>query len=205
MEKREKPNGRVIGLVGPSGSGKSTVSGLMGRWGGVFTVDADAVAHRVMAEDASCLKKLREAYGGEVVTSAGLDRKKLAEIVFHDGEKLRVLGEITYPFIIAACRDEMDSHFAAGARAVILDAPTLFESGAQWLCDDIVAVVMPREERIRRIVARDHIPREAAEARLSHQFADGYYTDRSAFVIKNDGDLRHLEDEVERCRLFLKL
>ena len=205
MTEERKPKGFVVGLVGPSGSGKSTVGCLMSEWGGVPVVDADTVAHRVMEEDPLCLKKLRAAYGEGIFQDGALDRKALGAIVFCSPEKLKLLGDITYPFIIEACREALDRHFEAGARAAVLDAPTLFESGASWLCSEIVAVVMPRERRIMRIMARDSISREAAEARLRNQFEDSFYTSRAGFVIHNDGDFRHLEDEVEKCRSFLNL
>ena len=87
----------------------------------------------------------------------------------------------------------------------MLDAPTLFESGGDKLCDVIVSVVTPREERLRRVLERDGITRETAEARMSNQHEDEYYTRRSHFVITNSSDLAHLEKEVERCRRFLCL
>ena len=90
-------------------------------------------------------------------------------------------------------------------RACVLDAPTLFESGGDQLCDVIVSVVTPREERLQRVLARDGITREAAEARMKNQHEDEYYTARSHFVITNSSDLAHLEKEVERCRRFLCL
>jgi len=64
---------------------------------------------------------------------------------------------------------------------------------------------IPREERLRRVLERDGITREAAEARMSNQHEDEYYTRRSHFVITNSSDLAHLEKEVERCRRFLCL
>ena len=99
----------------------------------------------------------------------------------------------------------LDAAEAAGCRACVLDAPTLFESGGDKLCDVIVSVVTPREERLRRVLERDGITREAAEARMSNQHEDEYYTRRSHFVITNSSDLAHLEKEVERCRRFLCL
>ena len=71
--------------------------------------------------------------------------------------------------------------------------------------DVIVSVVTPKEERLRRILQRDGITPQAAEARMKNQHEDGFYTARSHFVITNSSDLAHLEKEVERCRRFLCL
>ena len=134
-----------------------------------------------------------------------IDRKALGTIVFSRPEELSRLVGITFPLILAECEARMDAAEAAGCRACVLDAPTLFESGGDKLCDVIVSVVTPREERLRRVLERDGITREAAEARMSNQHEDEYYTRRSHFVITNSSDLAHLEKEVERCRRFLCL
>ena len=126
-------------------------------------------------------------------------------LVLDNRYRLKRLVGITFPLILAECEARMDAAEAAGCRACVLDAPTLFESGGDKLCDVIVSVVTPREERLRRVLERDGITREAAEARMSNQHEDEYYTRRSHFVITNSSDLAHLEKEVERCRRFLCL
>ena len=99
----------------------------------------------------------------------------------------------------------MDAAERAGCRACVLDAPTLFEAGGDRLCDVIVSVVTPKEERLRRILQRDGITPQAAADRMKNQHEDGFYTARSHFVITNSSDLAHLQNEVERCRRFLVL
>lgn len=201
-----KPQGRVIGLTGPSGSGKSTVCALIREWPAVFTLNADVVAHEVMASDADCRRALVEAFSEKILTpDGGLDRSALAAIVFHDPEKLALLGRIAYPYITAECIRRMNMAFACGARAAFLDAPTLFESGGDAICEQVVSVVTPRAMRLERILQRDGITEEQALARMNNQFEDEFYTARSDFVIRNDSDLAHLRKETERCRAFLKL
>ena len=195
-----------IGLTGPSGSGKSTVAALMRSWGGVEVLDCDAIAHRVMESDPACLAALTGAFSPAILREDGsLDRKALGSTVFYDAKKLQKLGEISYPYIIAECERLAEAALRAGARACVLDAPTLFESGADALCHTVISVITPREQRLRRILLRDGITREAAKARMQNQFEDEYYAARSDFVIRNTADLRHLMAETERCRIFLKL
>lgn len=193
-----------IGLTGPTGSGKSTVTALMRRWGGVEVLDADAIAHEVNNSPAAAAA-IAAAFPGVQKSDGTIDRPALAAVVFAWPEQLQRLVGITFPLILAECEARMDAAEAAGCRACVLDAPTLFESGGDKLCDVIVSVVTPREERLRRVLARDGITREAAEARMKNQHEDEYYTARSHFVITNSSDLAHLEKEVERCRRFLCL
>ena len=134
-----------------------------------------------------------------------IDRTALAAVVFARPEQLQRLVGITFPLILAECKARMDAAGRAGCRACILDAPTLFEAGGDRLCDVIVSVVTPKEERLRRILQRDGITQQAAVDRMKNQHEDGFYTARSHFVITNSSDLAHLQNEVERCRRFLVL
>ena len=193
-----------IGLTGPTGSGKSTVTTLMRQWGGVDILDADTIAHEVNNSPA-CAAAIAAAFPGVQRPDGSIDRSTLGAIVFSHPEQLRRLVGITFPLILAECENRMEASRVRGARACVLDAPTLFESGGEKLCDVIVSVVTPREERLRRVLQRDGISWEAAEARMKNQHEDRFYTARSHFVITNSSDLAHLEKEVERCRRFLCL
>lgn len=193
-----------IGLTGPTGSGKSTVTALMRRWGGVEILDADTIAHEVNNSPA-CAAAIAAAFPGTRLPDGTIDRPALAAAVFGEPMELKRLVGITFPLILAECEARMDAAEAAGCRACVLDAPTLFEAGGDRLCDVIVSVVTPKEERLRRILQRDGITPQAAEARMKNQHEDGFYTARSHFVITNSSDLAHLEKEVERCRRFLCL
>ena len=152
-----------IGLTGPTGSGKSTVTALMRCWGGIEILDADTIAHEVNNSPA-CTAAIAAAFPGTRLPDGTIDRKALGAIVFSRPEELSRLVGITFPLILAECEARMDAAEAAGCRACVLDAPTLFESGGDQLCDVIVSVVTPREERLRRVLERDGITREAAEA-----------------------------------------
>ena len=178
----------------------------MRQWGGVEILDADAIAHEVMESDA-CKAALAAAFSPAVLTPAGaLDRRALAAVVFGSPASLRRLGEISYPPILAECKKRMaEASRVRGARACVLDAPTLFESGGDALCDGLVSVVTPRAIRLQRILQRDGITVEAAEARMKNQHEDFFYTYRAHFVIENSSDLAHLRQETERCRRFLRL
>ena len=75
-----------------------------------------------------------------------------------------------------------------GAKLIFLDAPTLFESGADKLCEKIVVVTADPEIRLRRIIDRDHISAELAVRRMSSQHTDEFFADRADYLIKNNND-----------------
>ena len=72
-----------------------------------------------------------------------------------------------------------------GEHIVLADAAALFESGIYSRCDFCVSVMAPKEIRLRRIMARDRLTKEQAQERMSVQFDDGYYAQRSDMIINN--------------------
>lgn len=177
---------KIYGLTGMSGAGKSTVSDSF-RKAGFFVIDCDRIAREVVRKGEPCLDKLKQLFGDSVITADGeLDRRAMGNIVFTDTVKLKLLNDTIYPYItykvISMCGNT-DKHF------VLLDAPTLFESGIDFICDGIISVTCDKEKSIQRIMLRDNISRESAENRLSSQHAAEYYKSRSDFCIENNGDL----------------
>ncbi len=183
---------KIIGLTGPSGSGKSLFCELLSARGAV-TIDADAVYHELLVPPSPCLDTLKERFGSEIIRPDGtLDRKALADIVFApDAEgELEDLNRITLRTVIAKIRAMIAA--LPQDSTVVVDAPTLFESGFDKECDLTVALIADRETRISRIMSRDGLTRESAEARINAQKSDDFYRESCDTVIYNNGDLEGL-------------
>ena len=188
----------VLGLTGPSGAGKSLAAKRLAERG-YAVVDADRVARQVMAPGSECLRELRGAFGARVIAADGsLDRQALARIAFGDPEALQRLDALTHPPIVAAIAARLRELEETGCRRAVLDAPALYESGADRLCDRVAAVVASPQIRLARILRRDGIPRERAAARIAAQPPRAYYTDRADFVIDSDAGTAHLLAETDR-------
>ena len=174
----------IVGLTGQTGAGKTTVSRCF-REAGLAVIDCDLVAREVVEVGSPCLEEIRAAFGPEMLDENGaLRRREMARLVFGDPEKKRQYEAIIFPHITVALEN----------RAVaVLDAPTLFESGADSMCRCIVSVVAPEELRVKRIVERDGIDRELALLRIRAQHEEAFFRGRSRFVIDNGGDLEALE------------
>ena len=83
-----------------------------------------------------------------------------------------------------------------GSKYILLDAPTLFESGTDSFCDVIVSVVAEQEDSIKRIMLRDNLSREEAENRLSSQHTADFYCDKSDYCIFNNGTREELKSKI---------
>ena len=179
---------KVIGLTGQTGAGKSTVSALL-RGRGIPVIDADEVSREVVAGGGSCLADLALAFSISILHADGtLNRRRLASMVFGDAKKLAKLNSIIFPYIREKIGEKIEALDRQGERMVLLDAPTLFESGADAICDKIVVVTAPERLRLDRIMIRDRLTDEEARKRMSAQQDDAFYTSRADYVIKNAGE-----------------
>lgn len=189
---------KIIGITGPSGSGKSTVAEIAKELG-FAVIDCDKTARRVTEKGSETLAVLSENFGKDIILADGsLDRKALAARAFNDAEKTGLLNRIVLPAVVALVEAEIEEYKANGAKCVVLDAPTLYESGADGICDRVLAVLSPRELRRKRIIERDGLTEEQTDARLAAAKPDSFYRDRTDLIITNDGDIAAFKQAARR-------
>jgi dephospho-CoA kinase len=189
----------IIGLTGGSGAGKGEVCRAFFDVG-IESIDTDKIYREVTAKGGDCLRELAENFTVAVIDeNGGLDRKKLAEIVFSSAQSLELLNKITHKHILERCGVILTDKQKAGHKAVIIDAPQLFESGFDKNCGVIISVVAARDKRIARIRARDNITAEQAEIRINNQKSDEFFVEHSDYVIYNDSDLGNV------CRQVMEI
>ena len=177
----------VIGLTGQTGAGKSTVAAVLSETG-CAVIDADYIAREVIKEDNGLLFRLKEEFGDEIVDESGvLCRSILAKKAFVSKQKTKRLSEITHPFILSKIQKEIDKLQKKGIKIVLIDAPLLFESGADRFCDVVIAVLTNETVRMRRIIKRDHLSEEAAKSRMTAQNPENYYRTKADYLL--DGGL----------------
>lgn len=194
----------VLGLTGQTGAGKSSVSQYL-RQQGCAVIDADQVARSVVEKGSACIADVILAFGCDYLTAEGdLNRRKLAESVFTDREKLKKLNDIMFPYIVERIGESVDAARKGSQDVILLDAPTLFESGCDRFCDKVVSVIATRQSRLERIMARDGLSQEEAEHRISAQHDDVFYLERSWTVLQNNGDLQDLYAQADSLLLKLR-
>ncbi len=172
----------IIGLTGPTGSGKSSFSALAEKKG-VYVIDCDKIARQVTEGGSECLLKLAEVFGEDIIKEGELDRKLLASRAFSDENKKQLLEDTIFPFILNLVLEKIEK---SEKQTVLLDAPTLYESGIDEFCGDVIAVLGEREIRKERIIKRDFLTEEQAEVRLNAGKSDDFYLERTKNVIYNN-------------------
>ncbi len=145
------------------------------------------------------LDEIRTAFGENVILPDGtLDRRRLGGIVFSDTAKRRQLEEITHPRIRETMARRIDDAARRG-QPVIAEIPLLFESDASLALVDVVIVVyISPELQLQRLMARDGLSREEAQARIDAQLPLAEKVMRADFVIDNEGDPASTRSQVAR-------
>lgn len=188
----------VIGLTGPSGAGKGEVARRFSAYG-LPVINADEVYHNLLIPPSPCLDALVEHFGRQILQADGtLNRAALSATVFSDQEKLEALNHIAHRFVMEVVRRDLEDYREQGKLAAVLDAPQLFEAGADADCNIVVAVLAERALRIRRIMQRDGLDEASAVRRTDAQKSDAFFRARADYVIENNGATEHLQSAVDR-------
>ncbi len=170
----------VIGLTGPTGAGKSSVTPVAEELG-FKVINCDSVARVATQKGSEGLLAVVEAFGGGVLNDDGtLNRAALASVAFSIPEKTELLNKTLLPHIVKLINAQLD------APLVLLDAPTLFESGADSICDEIIVIIADEKTRKTRIMERDGIDEAAALLRIKAGKDDNFYLERTNNIIYND-------------------
>lgn len=173
----------VIGLTGPTGAGKSSVTDVAVQLG-FKVVDCDKMARFATQKGSEGLTAVVNAFGENVLNPDGtLNRAALAEAAFCTPDKTELLNKTLLPHIVKLIKAEID------APLVLLDAPTLFESGADSLCNEVIVVLSGERLRKKRIMQRDGIDEDAALLRIKAGKPDEFYIEKSHNIVYNDCEL----------------
>ena len=176
----------IIGLTGGSGCGKSVVSKAASDLGFVH-IDTDKLGHDVILKPNNAYYNIIAEFGtGILGDDDEINRKKLAEIVFSDADKLEKLNNIVHTAIVEKTKELLEEYS-------IIDGAVLHHTKEIVdMCDFIIAVTNSDERRIEFICKRDNISTESAIKRIKSQPNNDFYADFADIVINSDSDIDDL-------------
>ena len=187
----------VIGLTGPTGAGKSSAT-VVATELGFKVVDCDKLARIAVEKDSDGLTAVVGVFGNEILNADGtLNRAVLAQKAFSTPKNTELLNKTLLPYIITLVQAEIDCDL------VLLDAPTLFESGADSLCNDVIAVISDEKTRLLRIMERDGIDEQAAMLRIKAGKPEEFYIEKTDNIVYNDCELSVFNLKIQK--LLIKL
>lgn len=191
---------KIIGVTGKSGAGKTTICNILKEKYSAFIIDADAVAKRLSKKGTLYLNAIVDYFGEEILDNSGeLKRKELASLIYKDEEKRNALNTLTFTYVVNEIKCIINK--LKDKELIVIDAPLLFESNLDEICDLIIGVIASEEEKIKRICERDNISEDIAKKRLSIQKSDDFIKDKVDYVIHNVSNIKKLEEEIEKLDL----
>ena len=189
----------IIGVTGASGSGKSIVSKKLKESLNAKIVDADKIAKSLAQKGNKYYEQIIEYFGEGILNEEKeINRKRLAEIVYEDRDKLSKLNEITKEYVVDKIKEE-----AMKEEMTILDVPLLIESGLNNICDIVISVIANEDVKLKRICERDDIDADIAKKRLGIQPKDDFYIEHSDYIVRNNGE--SLEEQIKEIITCIKL
>ena len=186
----------IIGILGGVGSGKSAVAAEFAKLG-CAVIDADRIAHELL-ERKTAKEKIISLSGKGILDSAGkIDRRKLADIVFADADKLRSLNGIIHPIVLKRTEQLIERYNRQNqVRAIVLDMPLLVEVGWARRCDKLIFVDCRRRLRADRAKEMGIFSENQFKIRENFQISLDNKVGLADNIIDNNSDFSALARQV---------
>lgn len=190
---------RIIGLTGGIGMGKTTVSSYLAERYHLPILDADVYARDAVQPGSPILAKVIDRYGAQILQSDGsLDRRRLGEIVFQDARERTWLEQQIHPYVRQRMTSDSDRWLETHATVVFV-IPLLFEANLTHLVTEIWVVYCPKAQQLHRLMQRENLTLEQAQARIQSQMPIQEKCDRADQVLDNSSTLENLLHQVDRA------
>jgi dephospho-CoA kinase len=191
---RKKP---IIGIIGGIASGKSTVAAELGKLG-CAVINADAIAHDLLKEERVRDEVVR-LFGREVLQPSGqIDRRRLAEIVFADVEKLCALNKVIHPRVLKRTEELIaEYNHRIHVKAIVLDMPLLVEVGWASRCDKLIFVKCEYMQRARRAKQAGFVDEQGIKIREKFQISLDKKAELADNTINNNSDFSTLVRQIK--------
>jgi len=192
---KEKVMGKIIGITGGIASGKSTVTNFL-RQKGFEVVDADAHVHQLQKSGGRLYQILVEHFGEKILLENGeLNRPLLASLIFSNSEEQEWSKETQGQIIreeLGSLRDKL----AQTEDLFFMDIPLLFEQEyASWF-DETWLVYVSRDTQLDRLMKRDYLTIEDAQARLASQWSLEEKKRLASHILDNNGSREQMLSQV---------
>ncbi|MFN2145601.1 MAG: dephospho-CoA kinase, partial [Anaerolineales bacterium] len=174
----------IIGLTGNIATGKTVVRRMLGHLG-AYTIDADALTHRIMAPDGPGYKPILNQFGKFILGDDGaIDRKKLGKVVFSDPEALAALEAIIHPYVRKAV-DYMIKN--AKQDVIVIEAIKLLESPLKDRADVIWVTTSSEDNQLVRLATKRGMSAAESRQRMEAQSEQSSKIAAADLVIENNG------------------
>lgn len=171
----------VVGIIGETGSGKSTLAKHLHVLLGGRILDGDRFGHLVLLHQ-DVKQQLVDHFSSRILTNDEIDRKALGTIVFNNSRELAFLNQVMHPLIRSMIIEEIHSNIEEPF--IFIDGAALIEADIIGLCDCVLYVKIPMEERLRRLVNERGIETDRAKSMIQSQKDSKYYEKHATITVE---------------------
>lgn len=169
---------------------------------GYPVIDLDLIARQVVEPGRPGLQALVDCFGQDILTDQGqLNRPALGQLLFNDEAVKEQVNLILHPLIFQEMERQVEIHRSKQSPVVFLDVPLFFESKSQarYKQDQVWVVAIPRNLQLQRLMERNHLSQEEAEARIRSQMPVEEKVKLADLVIDNSKGLEELYQAVDKA------
>ena len=189
---------KVFGITGGVGAGKSEVLTYLGQNYDATVIQADEAGYLVMLPGGECYGEIVKLFGRQITTETGeLDRKRIAEIVFQDEEKLKALNAIVHPAVKRYIKKAIAAAEKAGTEYVFVEAALLIEEKYDEICDELWYIYADEEVRKERLIEGRGYSEKKVREIMANQLSEDEFSSHCDFEIDNSGDFEETKKQLE--------
>ena len=191
---------RFIGITGGVGAGKSEILGYLAKKPDTRVMLADEIAHELMSPGTECYDRICETFGAEDIflPQGGLDRGKLAAVIFSDEAKRRQMNAIVHPAVRVYVEKEA-AREKQGGKLLVLEAALLIEEHYDEICDELWYIYTREDIRRERLMASRGYSTEKVDRIFASQLTEEVYREHCRVVIDNNGSVAEAFAQIDRA------
>lgn len=192
---------KFIGITGGVGAGKSAILSYLAEKPDTRVMLADEIAHGLMEPGTACYQAIQDTFGNEDIflPEGGLDRGKLAAVIFSEEEKRQKMNAIVHPAVREYVKETAQKERDRGAlKLLVLEAALLIEEHYDEICDELWYIYTREEIRMQRLMeSRGYSPEKVRQI-FASQLDEESYRNHCKSVIDNNGTVEEAFRRIDR-------
>lgn len=179
----------VIGLTGPVASGKSTIANAIENYN-FNVIDCDKLVHKLY-ENESIQKRLKVIIPNLKLSSGSVDRTFLKKVLIKEPNTKQKVEKLIHSEVTK----QIKSFIKKSNKPVLIEAPLLFESKLDLLCDKTIYIDVTKERQIENLKSRNSDVESSLK--LNETFNAKENKKKATYIIHNDKDVANLINQVK--------
>ena len=190
---------RIIGITGGVGAGKTEVMTYIGQNYDAVVIKADEVGYVLMQPGKECYAPIVRLFGQQITDEAGnLNRKRIAELIFRDEEKLEQMNRIVHPAVKDYIRRAIENEKKQGTSYVFIEAALLIEDHYDEICDELWYIYADEQVRRDRLRRDRNYSDEKIDGIMENQLSEEEFSEHCDFEVDNSGEFEDTIKQIDR-------